>query len=507
MTTVLVVMLVVAVIAMIVQPLLLPSATDPLPDPRDPIVQDLEEERDALLMALRELDARPDLADDRRSALRARYEAKTAKVLRALDERRAELAGRHVTEPVVGRRAASMPWTLAVTVAAMATIAASLGGFVLPRIGQNATVTSFFESDLALAERARDREAEARTNPSGLAWASVGDVYWEAQDAVEALAAYERATNDFRDAPARAYVRQALLLLEVDLARATILLEEARRRSPDDVTTLATLGEVYAANGEYADALDAYERLIVVEPAAADDPVVQESLTALRILAPLARAAETDPSAETLRALADAAWDAGAREAAIRAYLRLLQTVDGGEPIALARLGEVLFLDGRNDEALVTLDRAAVRAAERGVTLPPSAWLFLGNASFTAERYDDAIEAWSTYVDVAEDPGRVPGLIERAVGLRDGTPVADTSVATAAPSAAADYAQYCAACHGVDGGGGVGPRLVGNRNAGRYDNVVNLVTAGRGSMPGFRAVLDEARIEALASYVTTTFAP
>ena len=72
---------------------LVPDQADPLPNLRDPITQDLEEERDALFRAIQELDARADLPEQRRAELHTRYEAKAAKVLRALDERQAELRG------------------------------------------------------------------------------------------------------------------------------------------------------------------------------------------------------------------------------------------------------------------------------------------------------------------------------------------------------------------------------------------------------------------------------
>src|SRR5690606_3207504 len=78
--------------AYVALPLLSPTQTDPLPDDRDPVLADLQEEKAALFHAIRELEARADLAPERREQLRARYEAKAAKVLRAIDDREAELS-------------------------------------------------------------------------------------------------------------------------------------------------------------------------------------------------------------------------------------------------------------------------------------------------------------------------------------------------------------------------------------------------------------------------------
>src|SRR6056297_2845217 len=110
MTIVLIVLLALVLTALVVLPLAMPSQADPLPDDRDPLTQDLEEERDALLGAIRELDAREDLGAARREELRARYEAKAARVLRSLDERNESLAGR--TPPPEPARTPRASWGL-----------------------------------------------------------------------------------------------------------------------------------------------------------------------------------------------------------------------------------------------------------------------------------------------------------------------------------------------------------------------------------------------------------
>ncbi|MEX2501047.1 MAG: c-type cytochrome [Trueperaceae bacterium] len=543
MTVALIVLLALVLTAVVVVPLARADQIDPLPDERDPELQDLEEERDALLGAIRELDGRTDLTDDRRDELRSRYEAKAAKVLRSLDDRRERLAGRAPApaRPAGARRA---PWGLIGLLVAGAGIAASLGGFVLPRVGQDAMPITFFEEDLATAERVRDLRQAAQAAPSGVAWAAVGDAYWQAQDADGAEEAYRTAVEEHDDAPASAYQRLGLLELQDDLARARVLLEQARLRDGTDPNTLGTLGEIYFVTGDYARAEDAFEDLLAQSEAAGDE-AAQARLQQARTLAPLAAAAEDDPSSDTLRALGEALWEADLRGAATRAFFAVLTEHESNDPTALARVGTSMFLEGRGDDAIALLDRARQIADATDAPLPENALLFLGNAAFTAEAYDLAIDAWEDHLQVADDPGRVPGLIAQARALRDGDDVdagadlplpgvPDAEPQTQLPTAGTDtdaaadpsppqaepqdtvqvgaegealYRQYCAACHGPDGGGGAGPRLAGNPNSAREANVASLIRFGRGSMPGFAAVLEDDQVDVLRDYVVERFGP
>jgi mono/diheme cytochrome c family protein len=530
-TVALIVLLALALTALVIVPMAVPGQTDPLPDQRDPTLQDLEEERDALLGAIRELDARDDMAEERRAELRARYEAKAAKVLRALDQRRDEIGEAPATPapPPARRRAA--PWGAVGLVVIAAGIAATLGGWVLPRVGQNATVTSFFEEDLAAATEVRDLRRATEEDPSAATWTALGDAYWAAEDAEEAREAYAAAVEGFDDAPARAYQRLGFLALQEDVERARVLLEQARLRGSEDPNTLGTLGELYLQAGDFVASLEAFEAL-AANPAAGQDPLVQERLALLRQVAPLAEQAEAEPDAETLTALGEALWRADARNAAARRYFRVITEFDPGHPRALARVGELLFLDGRTADAMEVLDRARQSAGQREATLPDNALLFLGNAAFAQEAWDLAIDAWQQHLDASDAPGRVPQLIEQARALRDGTAEAGAAdvalpgtaaggAAGAAPGmppggeatvqASADgaalYQQYCAACHGPNGGGGSGPRLAGNRNAGRPGNVESLIRVGRGTMPGFAGQLSDAQVETLRDWVVASYGP
>lgn len=521
MTAVLITLLTLALAALILLPLAVPGQADPLPDERDPLLQDLEEERDALLTAIRELDGRHDLSQARRSELRARYEAKAAKVLRTLDERRAELEGRwQPRAPAPTRRA---PWGLVGLLAVSIGIAATLGGYVLPRVGQG-TLTTAFQEDLDAAERIRDLRQAAQAAPSGETWAALGDAYWRLEDADGAEDAYRTAVEEHDDAPARAYQRLGLLALQEDMDRARVLLEQARTRAPQDPNTLGTLGELYFARGDYDAARQAYADLAATEEGSGD-AAVEERLARLDEITARAEAVDADPSADSVLALAEALWAADAPSLASEAYLRVLSDFDPEHPTAMARLGELLFLNDRNEDALALLSRAREASRGRLAPLPENALLFLGNAAFSAEDYALAVDAWEDHLRRTDEPGRVPGLIERARALRDGETVegdvalptpgapedgvanADAPASSTASEGARLYAEHCASCHGADGGGGSGTRLAGNRNAGREANVESIIRFGRGTMPGYAAILSDGEIDLLRDYVVDTFAP
>jgi mono/diheme cytochrome c family protein len=66
------------------------------------------------------------------------------------------------------------------------------------------------------------------------------------------------------------------------------------------------------------------------------------------------------------------------------------------------------------------------------------------------------------------------------------------------------YLANCATCHGVDGQGGVGPRLAGV--ATRYPDVdtqIALVTNGLNRMPAFGGRLDPTEIRTVVEYTRT----
>lgn len=555
-TSAIVVLLLLLTLAYAAVPLFARRAVDPLPDDRDPLLVDLEEERDALLRAIRELDGRADLEAPRREALRARYEAKAAQVLRALEARRtSEASGRHERAAAeAGRRAATRraPWGALGLLGLAAATAASLGTFVLPRVGQG-TVTTFFESDLRAATELRDLQRAADADPSVANLMALGEAYWNLQDAVGAESTYRRVVTVATQSgtflpPALAYKRLALLTIPTDLAGARDLLLESRNLDPADPETLFALGELSFALGDLDVAADAF-RAYLATPQGADDLDAEARLALVEAIGPATEALTAERSAANLMALADVYWANGAQDPAVELYFEVLTDHDAFEPTALARTGQLLFVRGRTADAVAVLERAA--AAAGGLrALEPQATLFLGNGYAVLGDDAGAVRAWEAHVDTVGEAaaGRVPELLAAArtrlaggdapVGgaapavaaaaaqepAATATAQDPTADATADPGAAAEvsaedraraalddpaqlialgaelYAAHCAVCHGVTGQGGAGPRLAGNARAGNEANVRSAIRFGRGIMPGFGARLSEPEIDVLVRW-------
>ncbi|HEX7005252.1 MAG TPA: c-type cytochrome [Trueperaceae bacterium] len=492
-TTLLIALLAIALFAYVALPLVLPRGADPLPPERDPVTSDLEEEKAALFRAIKELDLREDLSAERREQLRARYEAKAAKVLRALDERAAK-------EPV--RRAARRkrrrpPYGALALLAVTVLIATSLGAYVLPRVG-DASVTAFFEGDLDAGRQLRELRRAAQREPSAENLLALADGYWELGDAAGAEETYLRAIDEANARSPLAYRRLGYLNLQRDLDAALAYLQEARELAPDDLDTLYAIGEIHFARGEFEAAKEAWQAFLET-PGGAADPQVTARLELVDRLAPLAERVQENPSEENLLALADALWQAGERQRAVEAYFQVLTQHDPNDPTALGRTGQLMFLSGRTEDAILLMERAA-RSDEVGA----QTLLFLGNAYFSAQRYEEAISAWERHIALVgeEQAGRVPSLIEDARARLSGvTPVAEEP---GEADGATVFARNCAGCHGHSGEGGAGPRLAGSGRAADERNVRSAVEFGRGMMPAFGALLSDAELEAVVRYVTET---
>jgi len=68
---------------------------------------------------------------------------------------------------------------------------------------------------------------------------------------------------------------------------------------------------------------------------------------------------------------------------------------------------------------------------------------------------------------------------------------------------AAVFGDECAACHGTDGAGGVGPTLSGGAVVAAFPDAADqttVVVEGRGGMPSFGDRLSEAEIAAVVEY-------
>jgi mono/diheme cytochrome c family protein/tetratricopeptide (TPR) repeat protein len=492
-------------------PLLFPKQADRLPSERDPLLEDLGEERDALFRAIRELEAREDLKIERRDELRARYEAKAAKVLRAMDERQAQLKGlpKPATPVTTPRR---IPYGVLGLLSVMVVSALALNQFVLPRVGDNASVTTFFEDDLELAQQLKDLQTAVEREPNAENLLALGEWYWQQSDAENGKLIYQRIVDEIEPVPAVAYQRLGFATLQEDLDLAKSYLEKARDTEPNNLDTLYTLAEVYFVSGQTAEAVETLESFVAT-PEGANDEEAQTRLETFKQIAPVSQAANANPTQENQLALADAYWTAEERERAADVYLNVLTEFGPHNDIALSRVGQTLFFAGRTEDAVGVLEQARGVNSENLDTL-----LFLGNGYFSLNRYQEAIDTWETYVTVAggeDKAGRVPGLIETArarltdpnAPIQDGLgETTDASVGSTTSEGQQLYAMNCAACHGVNGEGGSGPALVGNARAADEANVQNIITYGRGLMPGFSATLTPEQIEVLTQFVTRELA-
>jgi len=545
-TAALIAVLALVALAYVVVPLLVPSQSDPLPDDRDPVSLDLAEERDALYRAIAELDGRDDLSDTRRAELKARYEAKAANVLEALDARQAELAGRPPQERPRRRR---VPYGVVALVALVGVAAAVLPSTVLPRVGPNANVTT---TDATAARQIQKLQRTADKEPTAKNLLALGDAYWNAQQTDQAIATYQKVVNTIKPVPADVYKRLAAVYLQSDLSKSYDYLQKALAVSPNDADTLYAMGEVAFAQGNLADAKSAFQRYLTT-PGNGNDSQAKQQIQEIDAVTPLVAKVKQDPSEANLMALADAYWQQGDQDRAVNVYVKVLTGPNSGNVTALSRTGQVLFTSGHSAEAITVLKRAS-EAAGGLDKLDQTSLLMLGNAYFSQQQYQHAIDTWTLYVAHAGGPakaGRVPDLIAsakaRLTGGAGGTPAAgpqataaqpgstqpggaqpgapqpgSTLAAGAAGTQAAGgapslpgasvpdgrqlFLANCAACHGAGGQGGAGPALAGNGSAANAANVRDAIRYGRGVMPAFQAQLSGTQIAALVDYVTKTLA-
>jgi len=503
--TTLIVIAVLALVAFayVAVPLLVPGQADPLPDERDPIQQDLEEERDALFRAIGELEGRQDLPERRRTELRVRYEAKAAHVLRAIDEREAELAGRPVRRRGRSRR---IPYGAVALLALVAITAAVLPGSVLPRVGPNANITN---TDVSAAKQIEALQRAAKADPSAKNLLALGDAYWNDQQTDQAVATYKNVVATISPVPVEAYKRLAAIYLQSDLGQAQTYLQKALSVSPDDPETLYAMGQVAFARNDLAAAKSAFQRFLAT-PGNANDSQAKDQIALIDAVKPLADKVKADPSEANLMALADAFWTKGDKNRAVDVYVRVLTGPNADNTTALTRTGQVLFTSGRSSDAITLLRRAAQDLGGPEKLDAPSL-LILGNAYFTQQQYQNAIDTWNVYVKAVGGPdkaGRVPDLIASAKARQQGDTSAAAPVLPGAPTpnGAQLFEANCATCHGAAGQGGSGPALAGNPRAANAPNVRDAVSFGRGMMPGFQGRLDSNQIDAVVSYVTGTLA-
>ena len=202
-----------------------------------------------------------------------------------------------------------------------------------------------------------------------------------------------------------------------------------------------------------------------------------------RELKALSEKARRTGAVEDLLAWGRKAYELEAFDQAAEAYLEVLKK-DPRNVEAVRRVGILLFMGGRLEEAQMFLEiaqHADPKAAE--------GWLFLGNLYFQKGQMPEAVAAWEKYLEAGgEARERVEALIAmakaQAQGGKDGRSV---------------YEARCAACHGLQGEGGVGPRLKGNPILKAPEAVREIVLQGRGTMPA--VPLSEEELKALLDYL------
>lgn len=110
-----------------------------------------------------------------------------------------------------------------------------------------------------------------------------------------------------------------------------------------------------------------------------------------------------------------------------------------------------------------------------------------------------------------DEPAPAPDPAPAEPAPVEPAPAPGSAAVPAVPDPAADaafaegeqiYAAVgCAGCHGIDGGGGVGPALAGNQNLNDAAYVVTQILQGGETMPPFGDRLTNEEVAAVANYV------
>jgi len=243
-------------------------------------------------------------------------------------------------------------------------------------------------------------------------------------------------------------------------------------------------------------------------------------------LAELKKRAEEKNDVDSWLAYADAAWKEGDYNAAAEGYKKVLE-LDDKNLKAWKRMGILFYMSGFPEDAANVL--AVVVSFNPQDT---EALLFLGEAYSSLGRFEEAIGAWKRYIQ-AGGPQKeyVEGMIKTAeerlaqmpAGSQpqsamppdhppipnDGQSAAGSDVPPDHPAAPAGmedvvdgkivYRDKCAACHGQNGEGGIGPALARNPVLKVDGAVEEIVTRGTGTMPAIE--MSEKELQALIEYM------
>lgn len=130
--------------------------------------------------------------------------------------------------------------------------------------------------------------------------------------------------------------------------------------------------------------------------------------------------------------------------------------------------------------------------------------------AFASQLSADDIAAVTSFIRSRWGNDYGPVAAERVVDLAVALP--STELGRAADGAGLDdaslgeqrFVQLCSACHGLQGGGDVGPPLAGNPNLEDLQLVIPTILYGRGLMPAF-SLHSNREVAAIAEYVRTSW--
>jgi len=97
------------------------------------------------------------------------------------------------------------------------------------------------------------------------------------------------------------------------------------------------------------------------------------------------------------------------------------------------------------------------------------------------------------------NPGEIEAVSRYVESLRTNAPSDPGETPPPNEAGAAGYSANCAACHAADGTGASAPALSGTSLT--NEDLVSIITDGRGGMPGYGATLAVGEIEAIAQFV------
>lgn len=133
-----------------------------------------------------------------------------------------------------------------------------------------------------------------------------------------------------------------------------------------------------------------------------------------------------------------------------------------------------------------------------------------GPLAINGKTYDGTMPTWKGQLTNA-DIASVATYVRSAWG-NNASPVTEEEVAAAGSPVsvqvgAAVFAKNCAACHGANGTGGVGPALAENQHVNVTDATPMLTTIlqGRGMMPSWRGQLADGDIAAVATFIRSSW--